>query len=163
MNHSMITQIQKDAKITAIEQLTGVKGLSREHLKDKPAFLEGGYVHIPKKLRRFKTSARMMPAVFSCYDEVKQGYSRVGILCRKTGDWNETCCLHLEALHKYQMTVGEDGNHATKGTIVHMLKADRKMLAKDKNHLQNLIRQGIELYESYGELNENQGVSSFAV
>jgi len=77
LNHSQITQVQKDTGVTAIEQLTGVTRLSAEHLKDKPAFLEGGYVHIPKRLRKFKTSARMMPAVFSCYDDTKQGYSRV--------------------------------------------------------------------------------------
>ena len=45
----------EQAGITAImEEAMGKTGVSDEFFKDKPASLEGGYVHIPKRLRTMK-------------------------------------------------------------------------------------------------------------
>ena len=77
LNNTSLTEEQAHAGISAIEQLTSKRGQSKEYFDSTPAFLAGGWVHIPKKNRKSKVSARAMKAVYGSRCEDQPGYHRV--------------------------------------------------------------------------------------
>jgi hypothetical protein len=64
LNHSPMTEEQGHVGISAIEQLSSKRGLSKEYVDSTPAFLAGGWVHVPKKNRKSKVSPRAVKAVY---------------------------------------------------------------------------------------------------
>ena len=78
LNHSSLTEEQMHAGISAIEQLTLTRGISKEYFETTPAFLAGGWTHVPKEKRKSKVSPRAIKVVYGIRSEER----RVGKECR---------------------------------------------------------------------------------
>ena len=65
------------AGISAIERLTSTRGVSKEYFESTPAFLAGGWTHVPKEKRRSKVSPRAIKVVYGSRCEDQPGFHRV--------------------------------------------------------------------------------------